>query len=283
MEYARDFNSIKLFLSECDNIIINSNNHNFKILFANVKNLIKNGHFDTKKIFQSLLSDIYKLKKRVPSEHIDYSYAGKTTFSCDQHGNTVKSKTGPIKFVKYVEINVEERVKLEKLKDLLYQMKKQLEQKSFLNNKSEIQKKVKNNNPYQDIIQDIVKNFRKIVKTDPQKEKDVQDYLEAFLDVKEYCFLREKETTGHKIKSLIPDFTLQELNIALEVKFVDKPEKIKSIIDEMRADISGYSKIWKSIIFLVYDIGGNIRHVDNYVEDLNQDGDITVRCIIIKH
>ncbi|MHA1437828.1 MAG: hypothetical protein ACTSPD_09625 [Promethearchaeota archaeon] len=73
------------------------------------------------------------------------------------------------------------------------------------------------------------------------------------------------------------------LNIALEVKFVDKPEKKKSIIDEMNADIRAYSIKWKKILFLVYDIGGNIRDVDSYVRDFNQDGEITIHCIVIKH
>ena len=97
---------------------------------------------------------------------------------------------------------------------------------------------------FQTIIKDIEKNFRKIVKIKHQLERTVQDDLELFLDVKEYGFLREQEEVGFSSKSFKPDFTHEVLNIALEVKFVDKPEKKKKVIDEMSADILPYSKRW---------------------------------------
>lgn len=101
--------------------------------------------------------------------------------------------------------------------------------------------------------------------------------------MKEFGFLREKETVSFSGKSYRPDFTHEKLNIAIDVKFVDKPNKKKSIIDEMAADIKPYSKKWKFILFLIYDLGGNIRNIDGYVKDFIQNGDITIRCIIIKH
>ncbi len=113
-----------------------------------------------------------------------------------------------------------------------------------------------------EIIKDIEKNFRKIVKSDPENERDVQDYLETFLDVKEYDFLREKENIEFSEKTFFPDFTQKKLIIAIEVKFLDKKDKIKQIIEEMSADIQPYSKKWKNILFLVYDKGGNIRDID---------------------
>lgn len=134
-----------------------------------------------------------------------------------------------------------------------------------------------------EIVKDIEKNFRKIVKSDPESERDVQDYLETFLDVKEYDFLREKENIEFSEKTFFPDFTQKKLSIAIEVKYLDKKVKVKQIIDEMSADITPYSKKWKNILFLVYDKGGNIRDVDAYVKDFNQDGDVIRRCIVIKH
>ena len=118
---------------------------------------------------------------------------------------------------------------------------------------------------------------------EPQNEKDVQGYLQTFFDVKEYDFLREKENSDFSDKTFIPDFTQKELNIALEVKFLNKKDKIKEIIEEMSADIQPYSKKWKNILFLVYDIGGNIRDVDYFTKDFIKDGNIMIRCIVIKH
>lgn len=138
-------------------------------------------------------------------------------------------------------------------------------------------------NDFFEIIKDIEKNFRKIVKNVPESERDVQDDLETFLDVKEYDFLREKENIEFSEKTYIPDFTQKKLNIAIEVKFLDKKAKVKHIIEEMSADINPYSKKWKNILFFVYDKGGNIRDVDSFVKDFNQDGDVIIRCIVIKH
>jgi len=134
-----------------------------------------------------------------------------------------------------------------------------------------------------EIIKDIEKNFRKIVKSNPENERDIQDYLETFFDVKEYDFLREQESIEFSGKVYRPDFTQKELSTAIEVKFLDKKDKKRQIIEEMSADIKPYSKKWKNILFLVYDRGGNLRDVDAFVKDFNQDEDVIIRCIVIKH
>lgn len=154
--------------------------------------------------------------------------------------------------------------------------------KELIENPEDLKKTLAKNDFFE-IIKDIEKNFRKIVKTDPENEKNVQDNLETFLDVKEYDFLREKENIDFSKKVFIPDFTQKKLSIAIEVKFLDKKDKVKQIVEEMSADIKPYSKKWKNILFLVYDKGGNIRDVDAFVKDFIQDGEIIIRCIVIKH
>lgn len=156
------------------------------------------------------------------------------------------------------------------------------EVKEIIENPEDL-KKVIAKTDFFEIIKDIEKNFRKIVKSDPENERDVQDYLETFLDVKEYEFLREKENIDFSKKVFIPDFTQKKLSIAIEVKFLNKKDKVKQIIEEMSADINPYSKKWKNILFLVYDKGGNIRDIDAFIKDFNQDGDIIIRGIVIKH
>lgn len=186
----------------------------------------------------------------------------------------------------FIKANNIDNFEYDELKEILIKCGYELtdiEKMKFWKNESIIKAKVDIRIEFEDIIQDINKNFRKIVKTIPQKERDVQDYLETFFAVKEYDFLREQEKVGFSDKSFQPDFTHKDLNIALEVKFVDKTEKKKSIIDDMSADIKPYSKNWKKILFLVYDVGGNIRDVDSYTKDFIQEGEITIRCIIIKH
>ncbi|NVM29173.1 MAG: hypothetical protein HWN65_10050 [Candidatus Helarchaeota archaeon] len=133
------------------------------------------------------------------------------------------------------------------------------------------------------IIKDIKKNYRKMFKKKPTTELDVQDKLEIFLSVKEYGFNREKERVSFSSKSFEPDFTNEKLKAAIEVKFINNKEKIKSSIESMSADITPYSKIFKRILFLVYDIGGNIRDIDEFTKDFIKDGAILIRCIVIKH
>lgn len=133
------------------------------------------------------------------------------------------------------------------------------------------------------ITDDIFKNFRKNVIKEPQNEKDIQDYLEGFLAVKEYEFKREMESTAFSTKSFKPDFTNKKLKIAIEVKYVDNKNKVNECVEGMSADIKPYSKKWKNILFLVYDKGGNIRDVDDFTKDFNQNNNILIRCIVIKH
>jgi len=98
-----------------------------------------------------------------------------------------------------------------------------------------------------------------------------------------FSFLREKENIDFSKKVFIPDFTQKKLSIAIEVKYLNRKDKGKQIVEEMSADINPYSKKWKNILFLVYDKGGNIRDVDSFVKDFNKDGDVILRCIVIKH
>ena len=76
-------------------------------------------------------------------------------------------------------------------------------------------KKIIAKTDFYEIIKDIEKNFRKIVKDEPQKERDVQDFLETFFDVKDYNFLREKENIEFSEKTFFPDFTQKKLIIAI--------------------------------------------------------------------
>ncbi len=152
----------------------------------------------------------------------------------------------------------------------------------MLENPEEISKRTIQST-FQYFIQDILRNFRKIIYEEPQNEKDVQKSLERFLAVKEYKFKREKESTGFSSKSFKPDFTNDDLSIAIEVKYIDKQEKVSVCVEGLSADIIPYSGKWKNLLFLVYDKGGNIRDVDEFSNDFSRDGDIKIRCIIIKH
>ena len=56
-------------------------------------------------------------------------------------------------------------------------------------------------------------------------------------------------------REYIPDFVLKESNTALEVKILKDRAKKNKIIEELNEDYSAYTKVYDSLIFLVYDIG----------------------------
>lgn len=133
------------------------------------------------------------------------------------------------------------------------------------------------------IMKDIKKNFRKVFYTQPMNEKDVQAGMQSFLAVNNYGFKREKDSVGFSEKGFEPDFTNNELSIAIEIKFLDAKEKVASIIEGMSADITPYAKKWGNILFVVYDRGGNIRDIDEFTKDFIQNKKPLIRCVVIKH
>ena len=81
-------------------------------------------------------------------------------------------------------------------------------------------------------------------------------------------------------KEVIPDFNLDKINLAIEVKYTDNNTKTKSIIDQINADILSYSKRYKFIFFIVYD-KGTIRDELEFKKDLEtMDG---TYILIVKH
>ncbi|MBK6500583.1 MAG: hypothetical protein IPG00_21530 [Saprospiraceae bacterium] len=97
-------------------------------------------------------------------------------------------------------------------------------------------------------------NIRKAAIQEPNQEKDVQDIIETLLIGKgmEKGIDYDREVGRVKIssKEVIPDFNLDKINLALEVKYTDNNTKTKSIIDQINADILSYSKRYKFIFSL---------------------------------
>lgn len=136
---------------------------------------------------------------------------------------------------------------------------------------------------FEEIIIDLLKNFRTIIHKDnkPNREKDVQNLLNLFFDVREYNFLKEKERVSYCGKNYIPDFTHPILNMAIEVKFYSSGN-INTIRKELASIIGAYSQKWKKMLFIVYDKRGNIRNIKSFTKEFQRDDDLKIRCIVIK-
>jgi len=127
-------------------------------------------------------------------------------------------------------------------------------------------------------------NLRRAVFAEPEKEIDVQNVIEQLLIgrglVKGIDYDREVGRVKVSIKETIPDFILQKLGLAVEVKLAKTVTKSKEIVDEINADIRAYGKEYASMLFIVYDLG-TIRDEVEFKQDLEVADHVAV--IVVKH
>lgn len=81
-------------------------------------------------------------------------------------------------------------------------------------------------------------------------------------------------------KEAVPDFNFVRLSLSLEVKLIKTLARVKEVIDEINADIAAYSKTYKNLMFVVYDLG-SIRDETEFRHDLEQGG--MSKVIVVKH
>ena len=136
---------------------------------------------------------------------------------------------------------------------------------------------------------DNLKNFlqaslRSALHHPPENEATVQDALETLLIgrglLKGQDYDRETGRVKVSVKECIPDFIFPRLGLALEVKLCKDQPRAKQIVDEINADIAAYSKQYRSLLFVVYDLG-IIRDEGEFRRDLERAASATV--ILVKH
>ena len=136
----------------------------------------------------------------------------------------------------------------------------------------------------QDLRNFLRANLRRAVMNNPNKEKDIQDIIEQLLIgrglQKGLDYDREKGRVKVSMKEVIPDFIFPKFDLALEIKLSKNSQKAKTIIDEINADIRSYSKIYKNILFIIYDFS-TIRDEEEFKADIDNKENILVS--IIKH
>lgn len=122
-------------------------------------------------------------------------------------------------------------------------------------------------------------NLRPSIYDDPDKEKNVQDVLETIFRARSLPFLREKVHIPYSSKTFVPDFTFDSLHLVVEAKLCNRDGREKAIIDEVNADILAYQTRYKSLIFVIYDLGF-IRDVAQFKLDIEKNPD--VYAIVVK-
>jgi len=122
--------------------------------------------------------------------------------------------------------------------------------------------------------------LRKFFRNKPSNEKEVQDQVENLLIASDINYEREGPTIEYSNKKYIPDFSINKLDLIIEVKFCDSVAKSKSIIAEINDDIVAYQSKLGNLIFIIYDIG-SIRDIDSYKYSFEKNENVIIK--IIKH
>ncbi len=89
----------------------------------------------------------------------------------------------------------------------------------------------------------------------PKSEKEVQDAIENILNALGVEFTRERDVTSVVGKYYKPDFVIEALDLAIEIKLAKPGNGVAKIQEDLNADISGYRTKWKNLLFVIYDLG----------------------------
>ena len=114
----------------------------------------------------------------------------------------------------------------------------------------------------------------------PTVERQVQDSIENILNALGVQFTREKDTAPVAARSFKPDFVLEGLDLAIEVKLAKNGHGASDIQEEIAADITAYRTKWKHLMFVIYDLGAIADPHQLRRENMRLFG---VSVVVVKH
>jgi hypothetical protein len=124
------------------------------------------------------------------------------------------------------------------------------------------------------------RKLRKIIRTIPTREKEVQDSFETLLIGADVEYSRKTDSIEYSSKTYTPDFTAPKSDLAIELKLCPKIEREKEMIAEINDDILAYKTKYGNILFVIYDCGF-IRDVDRFIEHFEKNENVIVK--VVKH
>lgn len=122
------------------------------------------------------------------------------------------------------------------------------------------------------------KKLRKLVRTIPEKEKEIQDKFEDLLLANDIEYSREHPHIKYSSKKYIPDFSFSKINLAIEIKLCKNDEK--GLIAQINDDILAYKTEFRNLLFIIYDLG-QIRDIEIFKNSFESQTDVIIQ--IIKH
>lgn len=120
--------------------------------------------------------------------------------------------------------------------------------------------------------------LRTVIRTTPKNEKEVQDAFENLLVGARIPYSREADRFEYSSKAYVPDFTLEQIGLAIDIKLCKEPGREKAIIAEINDDILAYRTKYGNILFIIYDVG-QIRDVERFTASFEQHENVVVRVV----
>ncbi len=114
-------------------------------------------------------------------------------------------------------------------------------------------------------------DLRPSLRKQPSDETHLQDVVYALLRQIDKDTNRERKGARLAGKEFTIDFSLFQDKLGVEVKLIDKKEKVGPTIDQINADIPAYTQMFRRVIFVVYDVYSSISDVKRFSSDLKRD------------
>lgn len=118
------------------------------------------------------------------------------------------------------------------------------------------------------VVSKLRDDLRASFKAPPSEETQVQDVVYALLRQVDKDTNRERRGARFANKEFTIDFSMFEDKVGVEVKLVDKKEKLSPTIDQINADIPPYLTFFKKVVFVVYDAHKVISDEKRFVSEL---------------
>lgn len=122
--------------------------------------------------------------------------------------------------------------------------------------------------------------LRKVIRDAPAREVEVQEAIESLFIGSDLPYSREIDHIEYSSKSYIPDFIIERINLAIDVKLCAREGREKEIISEINDDILAYQTKYVNLLFVVYDVGF-IRDVDKFISSFEKNAGVVVK--VVKH
>ena len=127
-------------------------------------------------------------------------------------------------------------------------------------------------------------NLRRAVFSIPEREVEIQNSIESLVVgrgmAKGTDYDRETGRVKTSGKESVPDFIFANLRLCLEVKLSKTKDDLRSIVDQINADVRSYGTKYERQLYVIYDLS-SIRDEAEFKKDIENTPGVSV--VIVKH